>query len=91
MTPESRSFRDGSMSKNFSTEKYADITQNINGSDLVLLLELREMYCIYQVNSRTEVWIERIGERLHLKVETLISLFKPYLKSGKVETTREVI
>lgn len=77
--------------QNLSDEKYADMTQNINGEDLVLLLEFKDMYCIYSSGYRNEVWMTRIDQKLHLKVETIIWFYMPYLKSGKVETIREVL
>ena len=44
--------------------------------------------------NRQAMWGNRwrsVWQSLLFKVETLISLYKPYLKSGKVETIREVI
>jgi hypothetical protein len=77
--------------QNLPDEKYADIIQNINGEDLVLLLEFRDMYCVYSSGYRNEVCIYRIDQKLHLKVETIIWFYMPYLKSGKVEIIREVL
>jgi hypothetical protein len=69
---------------------YNRITKDIVGEDLVLLLEHKEMYCIYGQNVPSEVWMERKDGRLTLFVEVMLKTYMPYLKSGKVEAIEDV-
>ena len=75
----------------FRIDKHIDITKNVNGQDLVLLLEFSEMRCIYSHDIPSRIWMERIDEILYMRIEVLIPAFMPFLKSGKVETIREVL
>lgn len=76
--------------EDFSEDMYNRMTKDIVGEDLVLLLEHKEMYCIYGQNVPSEVWMERKDGRLTLFVEVMVKTYMPYLKSGKVEAIEDV-